>query len=81
MMSASTSLDPHSSGASWDPPTYLLQNTIVLASRPSGHHLNTLTLKDHPSEHPKSFIRNLQNVNFKHIMALHMDMDSMHYFY
>ena len=36
----------------------------VVASRMSGHHLDTQTLQNHPFGHPNIFMRNF---NFKHI--------------
>ena len=42
---------------------------LVLTSRVSGHHLDTKTLKNQPSEHPNMFVSDFSNVNFKHMIA------------
>ena len=45
---------------------------IVLASRASGHHLDTQTLENHPFGHPNIF---MMNFNFKHITEfIHLDI-------
>ena len=36
----------------------IIVKVIVLASRVSGCHVDTQTLKNHPSGHPKVFVRN-----------------------
>ena len=38
---------------------------IILASRASGCHLNTQTVKDHPSRHPNTFLRNFKKYQFQ----------------
>ena len=39
--------------------------SVVLANRVSGHHLDTTSLENHPSRHPKNFVRNLLKCQFQ----------------
>ena len=68
--------------------SYAIVEGIVLASRASGCHLYTQTLKNHPSEHPKYFVRNFLKCRFQayhwifhlNIIPKVLYMDIMHHF-
>ena len=39
--------------------------TVFIASRALGHHYDTQTPRNHPSEHPKMFVRNYVKSQFQ----------------
>ena len=50
------------------PVIYRIMAGIVLASRVYKNHSDTQTIKNHPSGHPKTFVRISENANFKGII-------------
>ena len=50
------------------PVVYRVMAGIVLASRVYKNYSDTQTIKNHPSGHPKTFVRISENANFKGII-------------